>query len=80
MQLEFRSCNSQVLRRLPVTAVDVPPSSWKGRSKDMAQATSIETGNYSKEFQKGINNNQITNVSDGVQRSHPVQVVMVTRV
>lgn len=34
-QWEFRSCNSQVLRRLPVTAVDAPPISWKGRSKDI---------------------------------------------
>lgn len=33
-QWEFRRCRSQVRSLLPVTAVDVPPSSRKGRSVD----------------------------------------------
>lgn len=76
-QWEFLSCNSQVLRRLPVTAVAAPPSSWKGRSKDKTHTWQSRSRELLKEITKiSRGNNRATSVSDGVQCSHPVQVVM----
>lgn len=76
-QWEFRSCNSQVLRRFPVTAVAAPPISWKGKSKDKTHTWQSRSRELLKEITKlSRGNNRTTSVSDGVQRSHPVQVVM----
>lgn len=78
MQWEFRSWRSQVLSRLPVTAADVPPSWWKGRSIDTmfrwtgtrSQSAVTDTANvWSHDTTK------FTSVSDGIQRPHPVQTV-----